>query len=175
MKTLHINFRNFKSIVMILMILILTFVGLNYKVNAQSPTSPTLGVDLERINSSMKIKMNNFDMDVLIPKVNKADLAAFTEVNYNHMVYVTDIEPGFYMFFNNSWTKQKISSVLNLVEMNLAMTQIQADDIILQTAESDNKKLLDYNSHINHLYNGFQFEAGSNQLAVNISKGSKGR
>ncbi len=172
MKTLKINLKNFKSVVMILTILILTFVGLNFKVNAQSPT---LGVDLEKINSSMKIKINNADMDVLIPKVNKADLTAFTEVNYNHMVYVTDIEPGFYMFFNNAWTKQKISSVLNLVEMNLAMTQIQADDIILQTAENENKKLLDYNSHINHLYNGFQFEAGSNQLAVNISKGSKGR
>ncbi len=168
MKTFIKSLKNFKSIVLILVILIFTFVGLNFKVNAQSPA---LGVDMEKINSSMKIKMNNFDMDVLIPKVNKADLVAFNEVSYNQMVYVTDENPGFYMFFNNQWSKQKISSVLNLVEMNLSMTQISDNSIILQTAADQNKKLLDYNGHINDLYEGFQFEAGSNQLAINIAKG----
>lgn len=172
MKTLIRNFKNFNSIVTILVILILTFIGLNFKVNAQSPV---LGADLVKINNSMKIKMNNYDLDVLIPKVNKIDLVAFDEVRYNHMVYVIDENPGFYLFFNNQWSKQKISSVLNLVEMNLSMTQISDDSIILQTAADQNKKLLDYNGHINNLYEGFQFEAGSNQLAINISKGSKGR
>lgn len=161
------NIRSFKSLVLILVVLIFTFVGLNIKVNAQSPA---LGVDLEKINNSMKIKMNNYDIDVLIPKVSKADLTAFNEANYNQMVYVTDENPGFYMFFNNQWSKQKVSSVLNLVEMKLSMTQISEDNIILQASIDQNKKLLDYNSHIIHLYKGFHFEKDSNQLAIHIGK-----
>jgi hypothetical protein len=170
MKTFTNNFRNMRPNLLVLMVVIVTLLGISFKMKAQSPV---LGVNLEKINSSMKIKVKNYDMDVLIPKLNMVDLTAFTEVSYNHMVYVTDENPGFYMFFNNKWEKQKISSVLNLVEMNLAMGHIEANDFILQTAEANNKKLLDYNSHINNLYRGFQFEQGSNQMAIHIGKERK--
>ncbi len=53
--------------------------------------------------------------------------------------------------------------------MNLSIGgELQAEDIILTTNE--NRSLLDYNSHIDHLYRGFVFEEGSNQLAININK-----
>ncbi len=165
MKTYPKYFRIANQNILIALVVLITLLGLSIKTKAQSPT---LGNDALKINTSMKIKLNSFDFDVLVPKITKSDLEAYTDVNFNHLVYITDENPGFYKFFNNQWTKKTVKEVMEVIEMNLVMGSPLTEDIIL-TANS-NRNLLDYNSHVDHLYSGFIFEEGTTQLAILINK-----
>ncbi len=156
----HLKIGNNTSIVLIVLI---TLFGLSIKTKAQSPA---LENDEIRIKTSMKVKLNDFDFDVLIPKITSDELNAYTEVKFNHLVFVSDKNPGFYKFFNNQWTKKSVKEVLEVIEMNLVMGSPLVEDIILTT--NNNRNLLDYNSHVDHLYRGFVFENGGTQLAINI-------
>lgn len=153
-----------KSMLIALLVLITIF-GLSIKTKAQSPL---LGNSELLIKTSMKVKLNNFDFDVLVPRVTTEELNAFTDVNFNHLVYVSDKNPGFYKFFNNQWTKKSVKEALEVIEMNLVIGDPLVEDIIL--TNNSNRNLLDYNSHVDHLYRGFVFKEGSTQLAILINK-----
>ena len=163
MKTFHKHFaiKHQKPIAALVVVLIL--LGMTVKSHGQSPV---LGNDFENINSSMKIQLNNHDFDVLVPKVEKHNLKKLEDVYFNHMVYVTDDNPGFYMFLNNHWEKQSVRELFAVIDMHINMSEPGLQDIILQTSEAENRVLLDYNGHISHLYSHFTFEQDSNQLAI---------
>ncbi|MBK6264174.1 hypothetical protein JKA74_03925 [Marivirga sp. S37H4] len=149
----------------IVLFAVMAFFGMSLNAQAQSPV---LGYDMEKVNNSMKIQMNNQEFDVLIPKVNKNELSAFVEANYNQVVYVTNEDPGFYMYSHNQWTKQNVRSVLAEIELNIHMSAPSSEDIIIEASVANSKQRLDYNSYIEQLYKGFIFEEGSNQMAVVI-------
>lgn len=165
MKTYPKYFRIANQNLLIVLVVLITIFGLSIKTKAQSPA---LSNDEQKINSSMKIKLNSFDFDVLVPKISSKELEAFTEVNFNHLVYVTDENPGFYKFFNNQWAKKSVKEVLAVIEMNLLMSDPLTEDIIL--TNNSNRSLLDYNGHVDHLYQGFLFEEGTTQLAINFKR-----
>ncbi|MBK6264175.1 hypothetical protein JKA74_03930 [Marivirga sp. S37H4] len=156
-----------QNVLVVLLVVFITLFGLSLKLQAQSPV---LGNDFEKVSNSMKVQMNNLDFDVLIPKVNKSELSALTEANYTQLVYVTDENPGFYMFSHNQWKKQNVRNVLAVIELNMQMGEPSTSDMIIETTtEGNSKQLLDYNSHIHQLYNGFSFEEGSNQMTISIN------
>jgi hypothetical protein len=164
MKTYTKYLRIANQNILIALLVLITLFGLSIKTKAQNPT---LGNDELKIKTSMKIKLNSFDFDVLVPKITTNELEALMEVNFNHLVYVSDLNPGFYKFFNNQWVKKSIKEVLEVIEVNIAMGKPLIEDIIL-TGNND-QSLLDYNSHVDHLYEGFFFEEGSTQLAILIN------
>ncbi len=166
MKTYPKYFRIVNQNILIALVVLITLLGLSIKTKAQSPA---LGNDELKIKTSMKIKLNNFDYDILVPKIKINELEAFTEAKFNQLVYVTDENPGFYKFFNNQWTKKSIKEVMDAIEMNLIMGNPLNEDIILTS--NNEKTLLDYNRHVHNLYKGFGFDKGTTQLAINIAKG----
>lgn len=165
MKTYPKYFRIVNQNLLIAIVVLITLLGLSIKTKAQSPA---LGNDELKIKTSMKIKLNQFDFDILVPKIKKSELEAYTEVNFNHLVYVTDENPGFYKFFNNQWAKKSVKEVLEVVEMNFIMSKPATESIILTT--NNDRRMIDYNSYVDYLYQGFFFEEGSSQLAVLIRK-----
>lgn len=165
MKTYPKYFRIVNQNLLIAIVVLITLLGLSFKTKAQSPS---LSNDELKIKTSMKIKLSQFDFDILVPKIKKSELEAYTEVNFNHLVYVTDENPGFYKFFNNQWAKKSVKEVLEVVEMNFIMSKPATESIILTT--NNDRRMIDYNSYVDYLYQGFFFEEGSNQLAVLIRK-----
>lgn len=159
----HLRFLDQKFLVALLVLV--TLLGLSLKLKAQTPE---LGDNFARITTSMKIKLNDHGFDILVPKVEKSSLLAFEDIKFNQVVYVTDENPGFYLFLNNQWEKQSVRNLLVSIDMNLKIKTPQMEDIILQSGTEASKQLLDYNAHISHLYRGFTFEEGSNQLAILI-------
>jgi hypothetical protein len=151
---------------LVALIILITLAGLSLKLKAQSPQ---LGDDLTKITSSMKIKLNEHSFDILVPKVEKNNLSAFEDVRFQQIVYVTDENPGFYLFLNNQWEQQSVRSLLVSIDMNLKIKTPQLEDVILESGTEGSRQLLDYNSHIAHLYSGFTFEEGSTQMAILIN------
>ncbi len=141
--------------------------GLNNSLHAQSPV---LENDFDKITNSMKIQMSEKEFDVLIPKVKTNELSALTDANYNQIVYVTDENPGFYIFANNEWIKSNVREMLAEIEMNLQIGLPAAGDMIIEASQVGNMQLLDYNGHIRQLYSGFTFEKDSNQMAIFIER-----
>lgn len=164
MKTFSNKSRLVSPYFLMLIILIAAF-GMNLTLHAQSPV---MGNDFERVNNSMKIQMNKQDFDVLIPKVKMIELVTFSDAAYNQLVYVTDEKPGFYTFSNNEWTKQSVRFVLAAIEMNIQMEIPSMNNILIEATNHEAKQMLDYNSYISNLYYGFNFEEGSNEMAVFI-------
>ncbi|MBK6264173.1 hypothetical protein JKA74_03920 [Marivirga sp. S37H4] len=165
MKTYPKYFRIANQNILVVLVVIITLLGMSIKLRAQSPV---LGNDGEKINATMKIQLKNYDFDVLVPKVDTNELMTYSDNNYNQLVYVTDEKPGFYMFFNNQWTKQTVGDVLTVIEMNLQMSPPIAESIIIQVGANGSKQLVDYNGHLSTLYNGFTFEKESGQLAIRL-------
>ncbi|PTB95651.1 hypothetical protein C9994_10775 [Marivirga lumbricoides] len=165
MKTYNRSLRVLDHKFVIALIVLFTLLGLSMKLKAQSPV---LGSDYAKVTSSMKVKLNDFDYDILVPKVLKADLEGYENIRFNQVVYVTDENPGFYLFLNNRWEKQNVRDLLASIDMNLKMKKPEVEDIIIQVVVNESKQMLDYNGHIAHLYRGFTFEEGGTQLAVSI-------
>ncbi len=109
MKTYPKYFRIANQNILIALVVLITLFGLSIKTKAQSPV---LGDDEQKIKTSMKIQLNNYDFDVLVPKITTKELEAYTDLNFNHMVYITDKNPGFYKFFNNQWAKKSVKEVM---------------------------------------------------------------
>lgn len=164
MKTYPKYFRVANQNFLIVLIVLFTVLGMSLKLKAQDPV---LGNDYELVNNSMKIKMSKHDFDILVPKVEINTLSTYSEVYFNQLVYVTDKNPGFYMFTNNQWVKQSVSELLTQIDLNLDLSVPRLADMVL-VSDENNRHLLDYNGHISHLYADFSFEEGSNQMAISL-------
>ncbi|MBK6264896.1 hypothetical protein JKA74_07595 [Marivirga sp. S37H4] len=167
MKTYSKYFQTATQSFLTVLFAVIIFFGMNNSLHAQSPV---LGNDFDKINNSMKIQMNKQGFDVLIPKVQASELSDLTDASYNQMVYVTDENPGFYIFANNKWTKYQVREMLAEIELNLHMGAPSTEDMIIEATVASSKQMLDYNGHIRQLYSGFTFEKGSNQMAVLVKR-----
>lgn len=165
MKTYPNILKPVKQYVLIGLIVLITLLGLSLKANAQSIE---LGNDVDKINNSIVIQLANYDFDVLIPKVSTEELNALKNATFNQMVYVSDGAVGYYFYMGSKWEVQSVREVFELIDINLTIQQPNNESFILMTGEADSKALLDYNHHIQSIYQDFGFDLSDKAMAINI-------
>jgi len=146
-------------------IVFLMLLGFSLKSQAQSPM---IGTDADKLESSMKLQVNNSDLSILIPKVSASEITAFTELSYDQLVYVDDNDNGFYQFREGKWIKISIREALNTVKDNLELSAPSFDNIIIDGSLASNKNMLDYNGHIKDLNEMFNLKNGNDNFAINV-------
>ncbi|SMG37767.1 hypothetical protein SAMN05661096_02477 [Marivirga sericea] len=149
-----------------LMVLVILF-GLSFKSNAQSTS---LGNDIDKINNAMVVQVAGHDFDILIPKVSKEEFASIKDAKFNQMVYVVNETAGYYFYMGTNWEKQNVKQVFELINMNMAIQQPNAESLILIADGSNSQTLLDYNDHVQHIYQDFVFDQRDNTMAINLER-----
>lgn len=167
MKTYPNILKPVKQYVLIGVIVLITLFGLTLKANAQSTL---LTNDIDKINNSMVVQLANYDYDIIIPKVSSEELNVLNNATFNQMVYVTDGANGYYFYMGSEWEKQNVREVFELIDLNLAIQNPNTESLILIAGEDDSKALLDYNHHIQNIYQDFGFDKKESQMAVNLKK-----
>jgi hypothetical protein len=167
MKTYPNILKPVKQYVLIAIIVLITLFGLTLKANAQSTH---LGNDVDKINNSMVIQLADYDYDILIPKITNEELNAMENATFNQMVYVADGASGYYFYMGSSWEMQNIREVFELIDMNLALQKPNSESLIIVADGGDSNVLLDYNHHIQNIYQDFGFDVNDKAMAINYKK-----
>lgn len=167
MKTYPNILKPVKQYVLIAIIVLITLFGLTLKANAQSTH---LGNDVDKINNSMVIQLADYDYDILIPKITNEELNVMENATFNQMVYVADGASGYYFYMGSSWEMQNIREVFELIDMNLALQKPNSESLIIVADGDDSNVLLDYNHHIQNIYQGFGFDVNDKAMAINYKK-----
>ncbi|HET8859935.1 hypothetical protein [Marivirga sp.] len=167
MKTYPNILKPVKQYVLIGLIVLITLFGLALKANAQSTL---LNNDINKINSSVVVQMDEYDFDIIIPKVNQAELATLKDATFNQMVYVKDGAVGYYFFMGVEWEIQNVKEVFELIDINLNIQQPDRESLVILAEQNDSKALLDYNHHIKNIYQDFGFDVNDKAMAINIEK-----
>lgn len=167
MKTYPNILKTVKQYVLIAIIVLITLFGLTLKANAQSTH---LGNDVDKINNSMVIQLADYDYDILIPKITNEELNAMENATFNQMVYVADGASGYYFYMGSSWEMQNIREVFELIDMNLALQKPNSESLIIVADGGDSNVLLDYNHHIQNIYQDFGFDVNDKAMAINYKK-----
>jgi hypothetical protein len=63
-----------------------------------------------------------------------------------------------------------VREVFELIDMNMAIQEPEAESLIIMAGESDSQTLLDYNDYVKHIYQDFAFDNRDNTMAINIEK-----
>lgn len=167
MKT-HINISNqLRQFILVGIILVISLSGTRFTANAQSVA---LGNDVDKINNAMVVQLRTHDFDILVPKVKKEELQALKDAKFNEMVYVLGEDAGYYFFMGANWEKQSVREVFELIDVNLTIQEPNADSFIVVANGEDSEFLLDYNDHVQHIYQNFVFDKQDNSMAINIIK-----
>lgn len=167
MKTYPNILKPVKQYVLIAIIVLITLFGLTLKANAQSTH---LGNDVDKINNSMVIQLADYDYDILIPKITNEELNAMENATFNQMVYVADGASGYYFYMGSSWEMQNIREVFELIDMNLALQKPNSESLIIVADGDDSNVLLDYNHHIQNIYQDFGFDVNDKAMPINYKK-----
>ena len=167
MKTYPNILKPVKQYVLIGLIVLITLFGLTLKANAQSIS---LGNDVEKINTAMQVQLAKHDFDILIPTVSQEQLNSIEDAKFNQLVYVAGAESGYYFYMGTKWEKQNVREVFELIDMNMAIQEPEAESLIMIAGDTDSQSLLDYNDHVKHIYQDFVFDKSDNSMAIHIEK-----
>lgn len=165
MKTSYKYFSLINQNVLIGLSILITLFGLSIKAHGQSPE---IGNDFDRFTNSMKLHLNETELSVLIPKVNKEELSDYTDISNDQLVYVKNEIKGFHIYQDGQWNKVSVATVIEKVSGNIQVLAPTLDSIIISTSLASNEKFLDYNTHVRVINSLFDLGERQGNYAIQL-------